>query len=307
MKKQTFQEYISSKSANGKIKKPVIDASGDQLDVRNPPDKLPNKTGRYKPGVCEPKTAGHDWGRLGEKDLIYKPKTFTGTGAKPAKIPTVEQVQMVNAIVKNMRFDPSLIEAFVRSIKNAGMLGALIAEVFGNREATSHLAEILASESYGPRLLKGITKSLNEEVAKPFSDELDGTSEEGDDEDDEDDPFADEDDEDGEIGNGDEEGQDDNMQVGEEPDPNQDPSMMGMDPSMGGDPSMMGMDPSMGGMDPSMGAPPGGGMNPSMMMGQQAPQMMQQPQMPQQPPMNPMQQFQRAMMRAHQRAMMRKG
>lgn len=291
-----FLEYVNSKN---KLAKPVVDPTGDQIDPKSSPVKPPKAKNRYKPGVTNPKTPGKgNWGDMGEKSLIYKPDLKNHNGCTPAKIPTAEQIQISNNFIEKLAKDPTLIETFIRQLKINGLFGAMVAEVFDQRETSSHLSEVLAHETYGPKLHKTLKNALKEEVSKPFGDQLqDGDGD--DDEDDEDDPFKDEeeDDEDHE----DEEGSgDDNLDVSHEDeegldanqDPNMDPNMMGIDPNMmdpntmaGIDPNMMGMDPNMQGMDPSM-------------MGQMPPQ----PQMPQ--PANPMMGAP-SMMRAYQRAMMR--
>ena len=264
-----FLEYVNSKN---KITKPVVDASGDQIDPKSSPVKPPKAKNRYKPGVLNPKTPNkNNWADMGEKNLIYKPDLKNSNGCTPAKIPTAEQVQQSNAFIASILQDPSLIETFVRQLKASGIFGAIVAEVFDHRETAYHLSEILAHETYGPKLHKTLIKALNEEVSKPFGDQLqDGD----DDEEDDNDPFKDEDedteDDEDEDGSGNSDLDVSHEGEGEE---NQDPSM---------DPNMMGQ-----GMDPSMqGLPP-------------------MPPVPNKP-MNPMMNnMPTSMMKAYQKAMMR--
>jgi hypothetical protein len=289
--KSLFVEYLNSKK---KLAKPVVDATGDQIDPKTSPVKPPKAKNRYKPGVVKPKT-GKNWGDLGEKNLVYEPDTKNPHGCKPAKIPTAEQVQISNSFINFVRQDPTLLETFVRQLKINGIYGAVIAEVFDHQETAKHLSEIASHSTYGPKLQKTLRAVLDEEVSKPFSDQLE--------EDEEEDPFAEEEDDLDMEGDEDDEDMDgeDDLDVGTaEEDPNADPmmgDMSGMDPSMMGDPNMM--DPSM------MGGPMGNPMMPQMppnpMMD---PNMMGNPMMPQMPPnpmMPQMSAFQKAMMRAKMR------
>lgn len=298
MKKNLFQEYIDSKK---KLKKPVVDPTGDQIDPKTMPNKPPKAAKKYKCSDGKPKTAnGKEWGSLGDKSLVYEPDVKNTHGCKPAKIPTAEQIKIANAMADDIQFDPTLLETVVRVLNKRGLLGALVAETFEHKESCSHLSTILSHGTYGPKLHRNLKKVLSEESADPYADQLQG---EEDEEEEEEDPFADEDE-----GDDDEEGDD---EEGAPPMPGMDqmdPSMGGMDPNammggqMGGmDPTMMGgMDPNaMGGMDPSMM----GGMDPAMMGGMPQPPIMPQPQM-QQPPVMPM--MMSRFQKAYQKAMMRK-
>jgi hypothetical protein len=290
-----FQEYLDSKKT---LKKPVVDASGDQIDPKTMPNKPPKAKNRYKPGVTEPRTPkGKQWGDLGEKKLVYKPDLKSATGCTPAKIPTAEQVSAANQFADLIERDPVVLETLARTLRQRGTFGALVAEVFEHKEAVAHLAQILTHDGYGPKLYRSLTNAINEETDIPYADELESDSPDDEDDDEDNDPFKDEDEDDVDTDDtGDGDGAD--IDASQEPE-NADPNAM-MDPNMMG---MMGMDPNamMGqmqpGMDPSMmmGQPPMPGMDPNAgMMGQ----------MPPQAPMMPM--MMKRFQTAYQRAMMRK-
>lgn len=305
MKSYSFHEYMDSKK---QIKSPVVDPTGDQIDPKTMPNKPP-KEGYAKGGqeysTGKKKTTKGSLGGLGDikkvgwENSIYKPKVDDPHGTKPAKLPTVEQIQLTKAMVQDMLKHPELVEQFVKQTKCHGMLGILVAEVFEQKESAAHLAEIMSHQNHGPKVLRNLTRALNEETAQPLSKQLPETEEDIPSED----PSEENDEEDDELNLDDE--NEPNLDVAFE-DPNQnammDPAMMGQNAPM--DPNMMNMNPAaMGGM-----------MQPSPMMGQGNPSMMQPP-MGQQPPQMPMlagqppqmmHNFQKAMMRAYQRAMMRK-
>ncbi len=294
-----FQEFKNKKMNPT----PKVSVDGDTVPAS--PNQMPKPfKGKYSTGSKTPHTSPEKgFGDMGEKVLKLDYDIKNPHGKAPAKMPTAEAVTWTSDMAEAMTGDPSLIEHMVRQIKQRGLLGALVAEVFSHKDACKCLAQIATHEAYGPKVVKDITRAINEEVAPPFHDQLEGEEEE---DEDEQNPDEENDEEDPDL-----EGDVEDPNGGQNADPNapMDPNMMG-----GMDPSMMGMDPNMGGMDPSMmgGMPP---MDPSMMGG--APPMGgMQPAMPpmppgQMPPMNPMmppmmKAFQQAMMRAYQRANMRK-
>ena len=291
-----FQEYLNSKKQNPK---PVVDALGDRTDPMTPPNKPPKGGPAYKCSDGKPKKASEKgFAHMGDQKLKYNPDVKNPHGKSPAKIPTVEQIAWTSKMAEAMLRDPTLIEQMVRQMKQRGLLGPLVAEVFDHKESAGHLASIINNETYGPKVTRNLNRAMNEEVAGPFADELEGQ--------DKDDDLENEDGKEGDEG---EDELDPDEEDSEGDGANADPMMGGMDPSM--DPSMGGMDPSMGGMDPMMGGGDpsmGGGMPPMdpSMMGGMPP--MGQPGMPQMPPQMPpqMAKFQRSLMRAYQRAMMGK-
>lgn len=293
MKTKRFLEYMNSK---GKVDSPVVKLDGDRIDPTTMPNKPPGGGKEYAAKGVKTKTSDKGFADQGDKALEYNPKVDNDSkGKAPAKIPTVDEVAAVNKIVHAASKNTALIETIVRGLKGQNLLGVLVAEMLNHKETYTHLSEVMAHESYGPDLCTKLVRAMNEEVAAPFSHQLDGDDHHQDDDPDDLTLGGDLDDDD-DLGddemNDDEEGGD-----GSNMDPDMDGQgmdpMMDMDPTMGGgdsngmdpnaDPSMMGGDPN---MDPNMAM----GMDPSMMGG-----------------MHPaMQNFQRAMMKAYMRKMMRK-
>jgi hypothetical protein len=279
MKTMKFQEYMNSK---GKIDNPVVKLDGDRIDPTDMPNKPPQGGKNYSVKDGKSKKTNKGFGDEGDSDLKYNPKVDNNSkGKAPAKLLTVDELTMTSKMSNSIAKNPMLIEAFVRQLKSNGLLGILVAEMLNHKETFNQISEVMAHASYGPDFCKKLVRSMTEEVASPFSDQLDLEDEEDDEDEFNTDGLDLEDDDD--LGLDDDSEEDPSM----EDDPNmEDPSME--DPNM--DPSMQGMDPSMAGMDPSMQ-----GMDPSM-MGQMNPAMMQG---------NPaMQNFQKAMMRSFMRHMM---
>lgn len=279
MKLKKFHEYLNSK---GQVDKPVVKLDGDRIDPATSPDK-PKGGKPYKGG--KPKKAGSKgFGDEGDASLKYNPKVDNDNkGKAPAKLPTVEQVETASLATKAIKNNPQLMETLIFQFKANGLMGALVAEMLNHKETFNHISEVMAHDTYGPDICQKLVRAMKEEVAAPFSDQLDTDDEEDLDADDdmnhdhengEDEEFGVEDDDDLDVG----------IEDGDEmADPNADPNLG--DPNM--DPNAAAMDPAMMGMDPSM-------------MGQMPPV---DPMMGMNPAMTP---FQHAMMRAYQRAMMSK-
>lgn len=268
MKITSFHEYMDSKR---KISAPVVKTVADLTDPKTSPNK-PKDGPSYKYSDGKPKK-GSEKGLacMGDEKLKYTPDIINPNGKEPAKLPTAEAIQRSRQMVQEVLANPTLIEHFVKQMKDSGLLGALVAEVFSQKESAMHLTSILTNENYGPRLYRNLNQALNEEVSKPFSAQLQGEEEEeGDEPEDSDDMNVD-------ISH-----DDPNMMDPSQMDPNmaQDPSQMAnVNPPMMQDPSQMGMDPNA--QDPNMMPPPS-------------------------PTRLNMKRFQRLMMRAYQRAMMGK-
>lgn len=254
MKTYTFHEYVNSK---GKLSKPVVSLNGDTVDPATFPEKPPQGGKPYQAKDGKSKKSNKGFADMGDESLVYKPKTGTNEkGKSPAKLPTVEEMALASRVVKALKNNPALIETVVRQIKEQGLLGVLLGEMLNHGATYKHLSEVMAHESYGPDLCKKLVRAMNEEVAKPFSDQLDL-----DDEDDfgeEDDLGLDLDDElDDEDEFGDDlEGLEDDLEddLDGEMDPNMDPSMgdAGVDPMMDMDPSMMQNHPAMANLQRAM-------------------------------------------------------
>jgi hypothetical protein len=286
MKTMRFQEYMNSR---GKIDKPVVKLDGDRIDPTDMPNKPPQGGKNYSVKDGKSKKTNKGFGDEGDSDLKYNPKVDNNSkGKSPAKLLTVDEITMTSKMSNAIAENPMLIETFVRQLKSNGLLGVLVAEMLNHKETFNQISEVMAHASYGPDFCKKLVRSMTEEVASPFSDQLDLEDEEEDDEFNTDGLDLEDDDD---LGLDDESEEDPSME--DDPNMEEDPSMEdpnmedpSMDPSMQGmDPSMMGMDPSMQGMDPSMM----GQMNPAMMQGNPA-----------------MQNFQKAMMRSFMRQMMGK-
>lgn len=164
-----FQEYLNSR---GKIEKGEVSISGDRIDPKTPPNKPPKGEKPYvgKDGGKSSKPFGDQ----GDKDLKYEPATdLTNKGKAPAKIPTVEQVELSTLVTDAAAKDITVIEQLIVQLKRRGLLGPLVAEMLQHRETYQHIAEIATHESYGPEVCSRLTRAMNEEVASPFAADID--------------------------------------------------------------------------------------------------------------------------------------
>jgi hypothetical protein len=175
-----FQEYMDAK---GNVKKAVVDISGGDPDPKTPPVKPPKEHGG-KPyaasdGKCCKKNSKKGLGDQGDSDLKYTPSDdATSSGHPPAKIPTVEQVELSTLVAEAATRDQTLIENLVRQLKANGLLGPLVAEMLQHRDTYAHISELMAHESYGNKTCKNLVRAMKEEVAPPFSDQLEVGEEE---------------------------------------------------------------------------------------------------------------------------------
>lgn len=226
MKTMKFCEYMNSK---GKIDKPVVQADGDRVDPMTPPNKAPEGQ-NYKCSDGKPKKAKESgFGDEGDPKLKYMPKTETPKGKAPAKLPTVEQVEKTSLFTKAVKKDPTMIETLVRQFSNNNLLGPLVAELCENRDTFKHLSEIMSHKEYGPEVCTKLVRAMNEEVAQPFSSQLDDTEMDDPTNNDQSDGEGIDDDD---LGLSDDE---DDFNLGMD-DINADPNMMGADPLMNGQP-----------------------------------------------------------------------
>ena len=306
MKNQSFQEYLNAKNSNSM--KPIVKMDGDTVKA-SPNKPIGNKKGSYSNGKTPKKGSEKGLGEMGDSSLKYNPDTENPKGKAPAKLPTVEAIEKSERIVNEMLANPTIIEHVVKNIQKKGLLGALVAEVFTQKESTNHLAAIMSHESYGPKLCRNLNHAINEEVAAPYEDQLKGSSGESfDDEDTGGDPDEESDEPNGQDldvdmepeggPNSDPMGGDDPMMGGDQPCPDCQGQCMGQDgqpcQSCGGSGMMPQDDGGQQDFDPSMDSD----MMANPDMGQTAPAGASMPMM--------MQKFQKAMMRAYQKAMMGK-
>jgi hypothetical protein len=164
-----FQEYLNSK---GKITEPVVDVSGDQIDPKTPPNAPPKGGKPYmnsKGGKAESKKG---FGDMGDSELEYKPATTKDNkGHAPAKIPTVEQVELANLISDAVGRDPAMLETLVSQLKTNGFMGVLLAEMLQHKESYDHLAKVMCHKDHGHVISENLKRALlklREEVAAPF-------------------------------------------------------------------------------------------------------------------------------------------
>jgi hypothetical protein len=180
MKFMKFDEYLNSKGKTEE--KPVVSVNADRIDPETMPNAPPGGGNPYiSKGEKNKKGTSKALGDMGE-DITDMPKELAGKGKAAAKLPTVDEVALVNKVTKAAQSNPTMIETVVRSLKSQGLLGALVAETLNHRETYKHLSQVMAHESYGPDLCGKLVRAMNEEVAGPFADELD-TDEEADDDD----------------------------------------------------------------------------------------------------------------------------
>lgn len=176
-----FQEYMDAK---GKIAKPVVDISGGNPTPKTPPTKPPKEHGN-KPYVSSNgkyyKNKEKGFGDQGDSELKYSPsEDAKSTNHPPAKIPTVEQVELSVIVANAASRDQTLIENLVKQLKKNGLLGPLVAEVLQHRATYNHISEIMAHENYGKHTCKNLVRAMSEEVSPPFSDQLELSDEDPD-------------------------------------------------------------------------------------------------------------------------------
>ena len=171
-----FDEYLNSK---GKVEeKPVVKLDGDCIDPATMPNTPPSGGNPYSAKSAKAKKSDKGLAHEGDDELKYEPKVETGKCKAPAKLPTVEHVALVSKVTSAALQNPLVIESLVRQLKNHGLLGAIVAETLNHKETFKHLSEVMAHESYGPDLCTKLVRAMNEEVAAPFSDQLDSEDEE---------------------------------------------------------------------------------------------------------------------------------
>ena len=168
-----FQEYMDAK---GNLKKPVVDISGGDPTPKTPPTKPPKEHGDAPYAASDGKgivKGEKGFGDQGCSDLKYTPSdNATSSGHPPAKIPTVEQVELSNLVAEAATRDQTLIENLVRQLKVNGLLGPLVAEILQHRETYNHISELMGHKDYGKNTCKNLVRAMKEEVAPPFSDQL---------------------------------------------------------------------------------------------------------------------------------------
>ena len=163
-----FQEYVDSK---GKLRNAKVDISGGDPDPKTPPTKPPKEHGD-KPyansdGKSPKNTKNKGLGDEGDDALKIKfdPKM---KGKAPAKIPTVEQVELAAFVADVASSNGSFMERLVQEMKNHNLLGPLVAEMLQHRKTYVHMSEIMKHESYGPEVCSRLNRMMSEEVAPPF-------------------------------------------------------------------------------------------------------------------------------------------
>lgn len=165
-----FQEYLDSK---GKIAKPVVDVSGDQIDPKTPPNAPPKGGKPYVAKGADQDGKKKGFGDMGDKELEYEPATTKDNkGHAPAKIPTVEQIELATLLADAMMQDGTVVETVIDHLSQRGLLGVLVAEMLQHRDSYDHIAEVMSHKEYGPTtrecLVRAWNKVQNEEVASPF-------------------------------------------------------------------------------------------------------------------------------------------
>ena len=165
-----FQEYMDAK---GKVVKPKVDISGGDPSPKTPPNA---PKGGGKPYVANGGKKGSKgekgFGDKGDQSLKYNPVTDHGKGKEPAKIPTVEQVEISAFVADAASRDQTLIENIVRQLKSHGLMGPLVAEMLQHRETYKHISEIMGHKEYGESTCKSMVRAMREEVSSPFHQQM---------------------------------------------------------------------------------------------------------------------------------------
>lgn len=174
MKKTKFQEYVNAK---GKLQDPVVTLDGDNVDPKTSPTKPPQGGSPYSVSGTKTKKSEKGLGDEGDDELKIKISNGKLQEKSPAKIPTVDEVSIASRIANTIAKNPVMIETIIRQLKANGCLGMLIAEVLNYKETFSHISEVMSHNTYGPELCMKLIRAMNEEVAPPFSDQLDDEEE----------------------------------------------------------------------------------------------------------------------------------
>lgn len=164
-----FQEYVDSK---GKLRKPNVDVSGGDPDPKTPPTSPPKENGTKPYAASDGKGPKNKqekgFGDQGDSDLkIDYGKDMKGKA--PAKIPTVEQVELAAFVSETAAHNVDFIERLVREMKNRDLLGSLAAEMFQHKSTYVHMSEMMKHETYGPEICSRLNRIMDEEVSPPFT------------------------------------------------------------------------------------------------------------------------------------------
>lgn len=164
-----FQEYVDSK---GKVRKAKVDVSGGDPDPKTPPTKPPKENGDKPYANSDGKGPKNkkDKGLGDEGDDSLKIKFDKNMkGKAPAKIPTVEQVELAAFVGDVAQGDGTFIERLVQEMKSRNLLGPMIAEMFQHKVTYVHVSEMMKHENYGPEMCARLNRLMSEEVSSPFT------------------------------------------------------------------------------------------------------------------------------------------
>ena len=170
--------------SKGKVRKPVVDPSGDQVDPKTPPTKTPKEHGGKEYVGKDYKSSKKGEKGLGDPchcndDLVYEPSDDSKSSKHPpAKIPTAEQASICSLVADAIRRDHTMIETLVNQLRRENLIAPIVAEMLQHKETFNGIAEVMAHESYGPPVCKRLARAMNEEIAAPFHASMEDEDEE---------------------------------------------------------------------------------------------------------------------------------
>lgn len=166
---KNFLEYLNSKGTMQD--KPKVKDIADEVDMPKGRDIKPPKgqgmVGDQQPystdgtGISKSKKSDKGFGDQGDSDLKYD----VTKNPKGDKLPTAEHTFLPKMVKDAILVNPKLIEHIVNELSKANLLGPLVAELSSYRETFTHLTEIMASESYGPSVCDRFARSIKESVS----------------------------------------------------------------------------------------------------------------------------------------------
>lgn len=153
-----FQEYMN---ARGNIEKPKIKVDGENIDPPKSPSKPPQGGASYQQGK-NIKPSNKDNNPLSGGKLHKTNDTNL-----------VKDTQLACKVVQKIQENSMFAETLIRHLKNNKVLGCIIAEALQHYETYQTISEVMFNKEHGAEIYAKLNKAINEEVAKPFSDQLD--------------------------------------------------------------------------------------------------------------------------------------
>ena len=168
---RNFVEYMNSKGA---INSPTVKVVADDVDCPDNRRYAPEQKGTspalpYSNGKTVSQSKESGFGDKGLSKLKYTPGKNSGKSVKPAKLPTAETYDLFQSVRQAISANPTHMEQLVREFKRNGLLAVLVGELVEHKETFQHLAEVMASPTYGSAICKKLASAVREDISPPFS------------------------------------------------------------------------------------------------------------------------------------------